>query len=168
MKRRHSSDPATCQFSCVWRNKRPAGVQSAQAMAPDVARVGESLRRIRIQQRLSLTDIAEKADISVATLSRIETNKQNLDVALLFTLAKILGVSPGEVLGEAGGHAPDELAKHLARLRRSERARLLFGPSRQRDPGHLRDTIDDLLTTVDVLRDELLTVHRAVKTKRKR
>jgi transcriptional regulator with XRE-family HTH domain len=137
-------------------------------MNPDVSRVGESLRRIRVQRRLSLSDVAGKAGVSVATLSRIETNKQNLDVTLLSTLAGVLGVSLSEVFGERESDGADALMKHVSRLRRSERARLLFAPSRHRDSRGLRETIEDLLSTVDVLRDELLSVQRGLRSKRKR
>lgn len=136
-------------------------------MSTDAARVGESLRRIRVRLHLSLSVVADKAGISVATLSRVETNKQNLDVALLFTLARVLGASASEVLGESGD-GTETVTKHLAKLRRSERARLLFAASRQHHRGELRETIDDVLTTVDVLREELMVVHRAVKNKRNR
>src|SRR6185369_6859089 len=110
--------------------------------------VGEHLRRIRGERHLSLASIAEQAEISVATLSRIETNKQNIDVSLLMTLSRILGVQASEVLGDVD--APDDsdaLVRALARRRMAERARIFIDSSRQRNAA-IADTVDDLLVTI--------------------
>jgi transcriptional regulator with XRE-family HTH domain len=60
--------------------------------------VGDALRRIRRGHRLSLRHVAEQVGVSVATLSRVETNKQSVDVALLLALAGALRVDVGEIL----------------------------------------------------------------------
>jgi len=139
-------------------------------MAHDPSHVAEELRRLRTDRRLSLTKVAEKAGISVATLSRVETNKQNLDIPLLFTLARVLGVSPAEIVGDGngdGGRDKDNLMHRLSMLRTSERARLLLA-TRRRESKELVTTVDDLLATLDMMRDELLSVHKAVRSKRGR
>ena len=114
-------------------------------------RVGEALRRIRRDHRFSLRHVAEQAGISVATLSRVETNKQSVDVALLLALAEVLHVSAGELLDGHGKGDGDG---------RAQEAKL--------PPRSLDDRVDVLLNTIDLLRDELVDIQRTVTRRKKR
>ncbi|HEX6099031.1 MAG TPA: helix-turn-helix transcriptional regulator [Thermoanaerobaculia bacterium] len=137
-------------------------------MPPHQNIVGENLRRIRGERQLSLADVAEKARISVATLSRIETSKQNFDVEVLLTLAGILGVSPAEILGAANGNDDTHALTHaLSRLRTADRARIFLDSSRRRKPQDAAARVDDLLLTIDLLREELVEVQRAVRRRKR-
>lgn len=133
---------------------------------PNVA-VGDTLRRLRTERSLSLAGVSERAGISVATLSRVETNKQSLEVGLLLTLAGILGVSAAEILG---GHqeTAESLASRIAALPAAERAKVFLKAARPRRERKLEAALDGLVSTVEVLRDELLSVHRALGQRRKR
>jgi transcriptional regulator with XRE-family HTH domain len=133
-----------------------------------VSAIGDALRRARIEQRMSLNDVADKADISIATLSRIETNKQNLDVSLLLTLSRILKVPVTDLLDIDGeGDGAVALTRQLARMSPAERARLIID-SRSSNATAPHVNFDDLLATLDILRNELLAIHRAVKSRRDR
>ena len=137
-------------------------------MAHEVSSVGEALRRARVDQRLSLSDVADQAGISIATLSRIETSKQNLDVPLLLILSRVLSVTASDLLGENGhGDGTATLTRRLAKLRPAERARLIIA-SRSARAKDAQINVDDLLSTLDILRDELLAVQRALKSRRGR
>jgi transcriptional regulator with XRE-family HTH domain len=131
--------------------------------------IGETLRRFRIERQLSLAAVAEEAGVSVATLSRVETNKQSVDVALLFELARILEVPPAEIIG-GDGEADDvgSLARRLATLRPADRTRVFLESSRRGNGKQVQATIADKLLTIDVLREELLAVRRAVRRRTKR
>jgi hypothetical protein len=48
----------------------------------------------------------------------------------------------------------------------AERARIFIDSSRQRNAA-IADTVDDLLVTIDVLREELLHVQRAVRRRKR-
>src|SRR4051812_11756060 len=147
------------------------GLESSfRSMVHDPTHVAEALRRLRTERKLSLTRVAEKAGISVATLSRVETNKQNLDIPLLFTLARVLGVSPAEIVADRdgdGGDGKDSLMHRLSTLRSSGPAGLPIS-MRRRDTTELATTVDDILTTLDMMRDELLRVHKPVRSRRNR
>lgn len=131
------------------------------------AAVGERLRRIRMERRLSLAHLADRVGVSVATLSRVETSKQNIDVSMLVTLASVLDVSPGEILGERNdGDDADGLKRRLARLPRAERTRLFLEASRVRQMQELSSMVDDLIATLDVLREELAQLQKNVRKRR--
>jgi len=112
-------------------------------MASRDTSVGDALRQIRRAHRLSLRHVAEQVGISVATLSRVETNKQSVDVALLMELAGVLRADVGEILAD-----------------RSQQP----VPS---EPKPLTATMDDILSTIDALRGELVNIHRTVNRRKR-
>lgn len=128
--------------------------------------VGDTLRRLRTERSLSLAGVADRAGISVATLSRVETNKQSLEVGLLLTLAGILDVSAAEIFDEDREDA-ESLSRRIAALPAAERAKVFFKSARPSREGALGSTLDGLVSTVEVLRDELLSVHRSLRRRRK-
>lgn len=130
--------------------------------------VSETLRRLRNERALSLAEVAEQAGISVATLSRVETNKQGIEVGLLLTLARILGVSAAEIVGGEEQDAAS-LSRRIAQLPAAERARVFSSSTpRPRRGKELESTLNDLVATVEVLREELLGVQRALDRGRRR
>lgn len=136
-------------------------------MTNHAAEIGERIRRIRGDRHLSLANVAAKAGVSVATLSRVETNKQNIDVATLMTLAVILGVAPSELLGDPTAEDdPGALTRRLSRLSRAERTKLFVESSRRREKA-LGGVVDDLLATLDILRDELVEMQKNVRRKKR-
>ena len=79
--------------------------------------VGEKIRVLRQAQGRSLADVAAKAKVSVATLSRIENEKQSMDLDLFLVLARVLQVSPTDILEENGGSDPaDPLVRRITGL----------------------------------------------------
>ena len=137
--------------------------------------VGERLREARGALSLSLADVAQRADISAATLSRIENNKQGLELGLFLILAKILHVSPAEVLkGSAEGPTADPLVARIAALPVAERTKLwseLAAARRAqrglRNPGgrNLGQKVEELTAQIEYLREEIEVVR--AKTRRR-
>jgi transcriptional regulator with XRE-family HTH domain len=134
--------------------------------------VGNRLRTARQSRNLSLTELATRAEISAATLSRIERDKQNLDLGLFLTLTRILDLAPHQVLGdteeEAGlepivrtisgmqTHERAKLWRSLAAERRSHRSR--------RADGHVvASEVEELLAQVDFIRGEIELVHKRLR-----
>jgi transcriptional regulator with XRE-family HTH domain len=84
--------------------------------------IGQRLRIIRKIREASLSDVAEICHISAATLSRIETGKQDLSVTTLLILCDALACAPDDVLLTAARNA----SSLLAALSDVERAKEAF------------------------------------------
>ena len=76
--------------------------------------IGEKVRAVRRQQRMSLRDLSRKAEISASMLSQIETGKAFPSVRSIYSIAAVLAVPvdyffPDEVINNAGASetAPD-------------------------------------------------------------
>ena len=137
--------------------------------------IGENIRQARLAQQLSLADVAKRAKISIATLSRIENEKQTLELGLFLTLARILERSPHELLGdleEGSGTSIDPLVKKVVAFEASERAKfwreLATARRLQRAKSRLRihqlaHYFEDLLAQVELLREELDNVRKRLR-----
>ena len=128
--------------------------------------IGERLRDARQSQQLSLTQVATKANISAATLSRIENEKQGLGIQMLFALSRILGVSPEAMIGDGDpgtSTGEKELAQQISDMHPTDRTRLWRelascrrGPARNRAGRHEATArLEELLAQVDFLRQEI-------------
>jgi transcriptional regulator with XRE-family HTH domain len=135
--------------------------------------IGDRIRHTRVGQQRSLADVASKADVSVATLSRIENSKQALDLHLFIRLAKILKINAGELLADDGeGDRNEPLVRKLTDLAPAERTKLWRDlaaaqkqqPSnRRRNADQLLSQVEELLAQVEFLRAELEGVRKRVR-----
>ncbi|MCW3064172.1 MAG: transcriptional regulator, family [Solirubrobacterales bacterium] len=71
----------------------------ANSIEPIDRRVRQRLRELRGERGLTLADVAERADIDISTLSRLESGKRRLALDHIPALASALGVSTDELLG---------------------------------------------------------------------
>jgi transcriptional regulator with XRE-family HTH domain len=128
--------------------------------------IGERLRIARRSRRMSLDVIAKKVGVSVATLSRIENSKQGIDLPFFLHLTRAIGVAATDLIGE-DGDGNDGLVRRLAAYPVDQRAQIMAAASRDARPagkaGDLHCQFDALLTTLDVVRDELLEIRRAIR-----
>lgn len=65
--------------------------------------LAETLREQRARCGFTLEQLAQRADLSVAHLSRLESGDRQPSVAALISLSRALGVSVGTLLGEHPG-----------------------------------------------------------------
>lgn len=130
--------------------------------------IGERLRQARQARNLSLQDVATEAEISVATLSRIETSKQSLEMNLFISIAKILGENPADFfdIEEPGSKDSDSIVEAIGRLTSKDRTRVwdrLAKAPRIKDKGRdrrsqsrvLGQEIEEVLAQLDYLRNEV-------------
>lgn len=66
-----------------------------------LSEVGRNLRKIRLEKKLSLSQLSESAAISVAQLSKIENGKVSPSLAVLRKLADALNVSLAAMVAES-------------------------------------------------------------------
>lgn len=134
--------------------------------------VGNRLRIARQSRNLSLTELATRAEISAATLSRIERDKQNLDHGLFLTLTRILKLTPHEVLGDDEGEdGLDPLVRAINGMQTGERAKLWrsLAAERRSQRGRKADShavaseVEELLAQVDFIRGEIELVHKRLR-----
>lgn len=67
-------------------------------MSPDYSVIGRRIKLARLEQNLKQEDIADKIDISIAYLSRVEGGKSKINLKRLTQIAEILNVSPSYLL----------------------------------------------------------------------
>ena len=138
--------------------------------------VGERLRQARVSRQLSLADVATEAKVSAATLSRVERDKQAIDVGLFLTLARVLNAVPADLLADGD---PDDgdgvLASRIASMQTRDRTKLWRQLNEERreqrvrkhaDMRNLGQEVEELLAQVDFLRDEIESVRTRLAKKR--
>jgi len=136
--------------------------------------IGERIRQTRQARRLSLNDVSERAKISVATLSRIERDKQGLELGLFLLLCRVLQTSPQELLGEDDRNSNvDPLAVRIGSLNHAERLQLWqeLAANRRGDRRRathaqmhrLSDEVEELLAQMEFVRAEMEAVHSHIR-----
>ena len=134
--------------------------------------VGNRLRVARQSRNLSLTELAARADISAATLSRIERDKQNLDLGLFLTLTSILKLTPQAVLSDiTDEEGVDPLVRAISGMQTGERAQLWRSLAAERKTHRTRkadgravvNEVEELLAQVDFIRGEIESVQKRLR-----
>jgi transcriptional regulator with XRE-family HTH domain len=125
---------------------------------------------------MSLADVAGEARVSAATLSRVERDKQSIDVELFLTIARVLKATPADLLcDEEGANGDDALAVRIAAMESRERTQLwrqLSNERREARQQRRSDTradaaeVEELLAQMDFLRDEIEAVRGRLGKKR--
>ncbi len=134
--------------------------------------VGNRIRQVRTTRNLSLNEVATRARISVATLSRIERDKQGLELGLFLTLCRILHSAPEDLLDGEAGENVDPLAVRIGALQHAERVQLWreLADSRRGNRRHtmrnqmwkLSEEVEELLAQLEFVRAEMEAVHSGV------
>ena len=71
--------------------------RSTGKMLQAVVHIGDRLRRLRDERYLSQRELADKADVSPATVFKLEANRSEPHPRTIRKLAKALGVEPSEL-----------------------------------------------------------------------
>lgn len=78
-------------------------------MALDFAIIGQRLKKARIEKNMTQENLAEKIDVSVAFLSRIERGISHINLKRLSEICSILDVSEGYILNGASSSSEQYL-----------------------------------------------------------
>lgn len=139
--------------------------------------IGIRLRERRQALGLSLQDVSDRARISVATLSRIENEKQSLEMGLFLVLAKLLD-SPPEVFLDTGIRSSDgldPLVKKISLLNQAQRTRLWRRIAVETRANHARNgaprnrqmarDVEEFLAQLEMLRTEIESVRKQLRSR---
>ena len=85
-------------------------------MAIDYNIMGERIKKARLEKQLTQENIAEKLDVSVAFLSRIERGSSHINLKRLQQLCSILDVSESYLLSGTSEDSKDYLSKDFQEL----------------------------------------------------
>jgi len=135
--------------------------------------IGARIRELRTARRMSLSEVAQQASISTATLSRIETGKQNIDVGLMTLIARVLHLSPHDLL-DADEEVDGFLADRIATLKPDDRARFWqdLNGSRKRNGASskrvedLTIEVEEVLAQIDFLRGEVDRIRQVLRSRK--
>jgi transcriptional regulator with XRE-family HTH domain len=70
-------------------------------------RLGRRIRALRLERKLGISEVAQRAGMSVGALSQIERGLSSLRIRVLWPLAAALGVEPHSLLSEDDGKSGD-------------------------------------------------------------
>ncbi len=121
-------------------SRAPTGEPSGDALASQLARIGERIRKWREQEGLTLQALGRRAGVATSTVHKIETAQMIPSVAVLLKVARGLGRRPAELVQD-GAEEPDAI--HV----RASRRREVGAPGRmlvERLSGDLFDPVLDM------------------------
>ena len=85
-------------------------------MALDYTVIGQRIKQARLAKNMTQEDLADKIDISVAFLSRVERGNSHINLKRLNQLCGLLDVTEGYVLNGASSSSKNYLNKEFSEL----------------------------------------------------
>lgn len=98
-------------------------------MALDYNIIGNRIKQARLAKNYTQEDLAEKIDISVAFLSRVERGNSHINLKRLNQICDLLDVTEGYVLNGASSDSSNYLDKEFAELLKNcspEKQKLIY------------------------------------------
>ena len=98
-------------------------------MALDYSVIGERLKKTRMEKGLTQEKLAEKLDVSIAFLSRIERGSSHINLKRLSQICSILGTTEGHILNGTSSNSRNYLSEDFAKLLKncpSEKQKLIY------------------------------------------
>lgn len=98
-------------------------------MAIDYSVIGSRIKQARLAKNMTQEDLADKIDISVAFLSRVERGNSHINLKRLNQLCSLLDVSEGYLLNGASSSSENYLDKEFTDLIKSvspEKQKLIY------------------------------------------
>lgn len=85
-------------------------------MAIDYSIIGQRIKKARKEKNLTQEQLAEKIDVSIAFLSRIERGSSQINLKRLSQICEILGTTEGEILNGVSNHSSKYLDTEFSNL----------------------------------------------------
>lgn len=85
-------------------------------MALNYIIIGERIQRARLEKKLTQEKLAEKLDVSVTFLSRIETGSSHVNLKRLNQICEILDITEGEILNGSSNASHSYLSEDFSNL----------------------------------------------------
>ena len=85
-------------------------------MAIDYSIIGQRLKKARKEKNLTQEELAEKIDVSIAFLSRIERGSSQINLKRLSQICEILGITEGEILNGVSNNSTKYLDNEFSSL----------------------------------------------------
>ena len=98
-------------------------------MAIDYSVIGSRIKQARLAKNMTQEDLADKIDVSVAFLSRVERGNSHINLKRLNQLCGLLDVSEGYLLNGASSSSENYLDKEFTDLIKSvspEKQKLIY------------------------------------------
>ena len=98
-------------------------------MAIDYSDIGSRIKQARLAKNMTQEDLADKIDISVAFLSRVERGNSHINLKRLNQFCGLLDVSEGYLLNGASSSSENYLDKEFTDLIKSvspEKQKLIY------------------------------------------
>ena len=98
-------------------------------MALDYNIIGERLKKTRTDKGLTQEKLAEKLDVSIAFLSRIERGSSHISLKRLSQICDILQISEGSILNGSSNNSNSYLSSEFEELLKSstpEKQKLIY------------------------------------------
>jgi transcriptional regulator with XRE-family HTH domain len=88
-------------------------------MALDYSIIGERIRKARLEKKLTQENLAEKINVSVAFISRIERGNAHINLTRLSQICNILNIDEGLILNGTSLESENYLADDFYTLLKS-------------------------------------------------
>lgn len=85
-------------------------------MSPDYNVIGRRIKTARIEHNLTQEELADKINVSVAFMSRLERGNSKINLKRLTQIAETLGVSPGYLLTGSNTISKDYLKEDFKQI----------------------------------------------------
>ena len=98
-------------------------------MALDYSIIGERLKKARIDSNLTQEKLAEKLDVSIAFLSRIERGSSHISLKRLSQICDILGITEGSILNGSSNNSNTYLSSEFDNILKNttpEKQKLIY------------------------------------------
>ena len=98
-------------------------------MALDYNIIGERLKKARTENNLTQEKLAEKLNVSIAFLSRIERGSSHISLKRLSQICDILGISEGSILNCSSNNSNTYLSSEFDDILKSttpEKQKLIY------------------------------------------